>query len=77
MDKMESMTTCRLCGRDFVGRINSRYCNACKVVKCPVCGREFEPSPAEFTRYVKQGWLTCSRKCGQAWRDSAHGRLGG
>ena len=66
---------CRLCGREFDGHISSLYCDECKVVACPVCGKRMKLSPVQMTRYVKRGWVTCSCRCGQAWRDSAHGLL--
>ena len=51
--------TCRLCGKEFEGGRTASYCPACKTVTCPVCGKEFVPSPPHFSRYLKQGWLTC------------------
>lgn len=56
--------TCKLCGNEFDGGRTARYCPDCKKVTCPVCGKEFEPGPAQFSKYVKQGWLTCGNgKC--------------
>ncbi len=66
---------CRLCGGFFEGANNALYCDDCKTAKCPACGKEIKMSPAQMKMFVKRGWVCCSRKCGQAWRNSAHGLL--
>lgn len=58
--------TCQLCGEEFDGARNARFCPSCKTVKCVICGKEFQPSAPRFSAYLKQGWLTCSAKCGAA-----------
>lgn len=62
-NKKTKTKTCEICGKEFEGTGNARVCDACHVVTCPVCGKEFRPSAPSFSRYRKQGWLTCSSQC--------------
>lgn len=54
--------TCDMCGRQFEGARNSRTCEACKHVKCPVCGEEMYLKGPKLTKYKEQGWVTCGKQ---------------
>ena len=54
--------TCDMCGRKFEGGANSRTCDACKHVKCPVCGEEMHLKGPKLTKYKEQGWVTCGKQ---------------
>lgn len=54
--------TCDMCGRKFEGGANSRTCDACKHVKCPVCGEEMFLKGPKLTKYKEQGWVTCGKQ---------------
>ena len=54
--------TCDMCGRRFEGARNSRTCEACKHVKCPVCGEEMYLKGPKLTKYKEQGWVTCGKQ---------------
>ena len=54
--------TCDMCGKQFEGARNSRTCEACKHVKCPVCGEEMYLKGPKLTKYKEQGWITCGKQ---------------
>lgn len=64
-DRCDFTKKCKLCGREFhATKANARYCDECRHhVRCAVCGKEIDPPAPAFSRYVKQGFLTCSPKC--------------
>ena len=51
--------TCALCGREFEGGANSRYCDDCKVQPCAVCGRPVRLDAQKMSRFVENGYVTC------------------
>lgn len=58
---------CKICGKPFTAVPGKFYCDDCRNnVKCYVCGKVFRPKPAQFTRYVKRGYLTCGDKSCQS-----------
>ena len=72
MARRTSKRTCRLCGKEFIGAVNALYCPDCWTQKCPVCGKDVHMSHVQMTYFAKRGWITCSRSCGQKWRDLKH-----
>lgn len=51
---------CSICGNQFLGvSPNSRVCPAPHLIKCAVCGQEFEPSHQQLL----SGTRTCSPEC--------------
>lgn len=70
MPAMEDrLKVCQACGKQYFGAFNSKYCHECKRRTCPVCGKEFVATPTQMTQVAMKGWVTCSRSCGQRWRD--------
>ena len=51
--------TCALCGKEFEGGANSRYCDDCKVQPCAVCGRPVRLDAQKMSRFVEKGYATC------------------
>ena len=64
--------TCRLCGGEFEGRINTLYCPECKKVTCPICGKEFDGSPnSKVCQDCKTQVCPC---CGKEFKLTYHAR---
>lgn len=54
---------CDLCGAEFETKGGGKTCPACHTQPCAVCGKEVHLAPPALSKFKRQGFICCSRKC--------------